>query len=340
MTRSGAFAAAVFLGWILAQPAWAERQQPDCARLQPVPWQAVVPGVWAWLPVNPSEAAPENLGHVLATVIIVHGAEALVVDPGPHFDHGWRVRASLHCRFGARPVGVVNTHAHAKNVLANAAFADLQKSGQLAIMASAGTSKAMPERCAACLNQLARTLGEAAMLRTRITLPDRTLVDGEELTLGTIKAQVLVAVHAHTESDLMLWLPAQKVLLAGGLVYGARLPELAQGTVTGWLGAMQRITALEPAIVISDRVSEAPEAGGLPPAIVSTHGYLRALRKRLTQAMDKGLLGSETQFVTWPEYSSQVDFDARQGLNVQRAWRELEADWMSQPAPNSSPKPD
>lgn len=64
--------------------------------------------------------------------------------------------------------------------------------------------------------------------------------------MGRLQAQVLVAENAHTESDLMLWLPTQNVLLAGGLVYDGRLPELAQGSVRGWLSALQRITALSP----------------------------------------------------------------------------------------------
>jgi glyoxylase-like metal-dependent hydrolase (beta-lactamase superfamily II) len=306
----------------------------------PVPWRAVAPGVWAWVPAQPSEAAPENLGHALATVVIVDGAQALVVDPGPHHAHGQRVRASLHCQLAARPIGVLNTHAHAKNVLANAAFADLQDSGQLSIMASEGTRDAMQKRCPQCLQSLTQTLGEAVMQPTHIVLPDRTLAEGDVLTIGGLKAQVLVIENAHTESDLMLWLPAQGVLLTGGLVYDGRLPELAQGRVTGWLSALQRIAALHPRTVVGDRVSVAPHAQTLPPAIGATQSYLLTLRQRLTQAMDAGLHGSETQSMAWPEHAHWVDFEARQEFNVQRAWRELESEWMTAPVPAMRSVPD
>lgn len=328
------------LCWGLTPPAWADGLSPDCARLTPVPWRAVAPGVWAWVPAQPSESAPENLGHALATVVIVDGAQALVVDPGPHDAHGQRVRASLHCQFAARPVGVVNTHAHAKNVLANAAFADLQRSGQLRIMASEGTRDAMQKRCPQCLQSLTQTLGEAVMQQTHIVLPDRTLVDGEVLRLGRLRAQVLVVESAHTESDLMLWLPDQGVLLAGGLVYDGHLPELAQGRVKDWLGALQRIAALRPHTVVSDRVSVAPQAQTLPPAIVATQNYLLTLRQRLAQAMESGRHGSETQTMAWPEHAHWVDFEARQEFNVQRAWRELESEWLTEPLPATPSVPD
>lgn len=340
MKKAAAFLASFCLVWAMAQPAWATGLVPDCARFEPVPWRAVAPGVWAWVPAQAGEAAPENLGHALSTVVLVQGSEALVVDPGPHFDHGWRVRASLHCKFAARPIGVVNTHAHAKNVLANAAFADLQQGGRLAIMASAGTGEAMHTRCPQCLQSLMQTLGETVMQHTHIVLPDRVLREGDVLTVGRLKAKVLVVKQAHTESDLMLWLPDQGVLLAGGLVYGGRLPELAQGSVKGWLSALQRVAALEPHVVVSDLVSVAPHAQALPPALVGTQNYLLTLRQRLAQAMEAGLHGSETQSIAWPEYAKQVDFDARQEFNVQRAWRELEAEWMTAPLPITPPAPD
>ncbi len=335
MTKVGAF----FMGfgvWLaLGQPVWANGVALDCARFTPVPWRAVAPGVWAWVPAWPGEAAPKNRGHALATVVIVQDGQALVVDPGPNYKHGWRVRASLHCQLAARPIGVVNTHAHAKNVLANASFADLQQKGRLSIMASAGTDEAMRNRCPQCLQSLVQTLGKAVMDNTRIVLPDRMLAEGEVLTVGGLQVEVLVVSHAHTESDLMMWLPAQRVLLTGGLVYAGRLPEMAQGSMAGWLRALERISALRPGVVVSDQISVATNEQALPPAIESTHNYLLTLRQRLIQAMDRGVNGSETQTIAWPEYAQWVDFGVRQEFNVQRAWRELESEWMTAPLPTA-----
>ena len=157
---------------------------PPCDAHEPVPWRAVAPGVWVWEPASPADIAPSNQGHVAATSVLIDAGEALVVDPGPSLRHGQRVRASLACRFGARVRWVVNTHAHAEHVLGNAAFADPQASGQLDILATPGTLAGMRQRCVQCLDHLTHAAGDQALAGTTIVLPNRTVADGDVLTVG------------------------------------------------------------------------------------------------------------------------------------------------------------
>jgi glyoxylase-like metal-dependent hydrolase (beta-lactamase superfamily II) len=339
LSRRGIRWRVFLLYWLLAagQIFAAPVKAVDCAHTTPIPWRAVVPGVWTWLPERVSESAPENQGHVLPITVVVDAGEAMVIDPGPNYAHGQRVRTSLMCQFSARPRWVVNTHAHAKNVLGNAAFADLQARGKLQIMASAGTRAAMQQRCPQCLQSLTQELGARAMRHTRIVVPNRLLAADEVLSVGRLRLQVMLADNAHTESDLLLWMPAQSLLLAGGLVYDRRLPELAQGSVQGWLAALQRMAALQPRVVLGSGLSVAVDAHSLPPALVATTDYLQDLRTRVWAAINLGLHGSESQTLSWPEQAHWIDFSARHHFNVQRAWRELEGQWMIEAAPGSVP---
>lgn len=300
----------------------------DCDAQAFIAWQAVAPGVWAWAPGQQRELTRESPGLVLPVSVVVDAGEAMVIDPGPHARIGQRVRQSLACQFGARVRWVINTHAHAESVLGNAGFADLQASGQVVIAASAGTRDAMQSRCEACLAALTQTWGAQAMAGTAIVLPDRQLIDGEEISVGRLRLRVLVAPHAHTESDLMLWLAPSRVLWAGGLVYDGRVPELAQGSVSGWLAALQRMALLQPQVVVATVVSVAPDATSLPPALGATRDYLRALWRTLWQAMEAGLHAGEAPAAAWARYKNWVGFNERQGFNVQRAWRELESIWI------------
>lgn len=302
-----------------------------CGRHAAVPWQAVAPGVWAWLPPAPEPASPRNGGHTQAISVLVDRGEAMVVDPGPSLQHGQRVRESLACRFGARVRWVVNTHAHAENVLGNAAFADPQAQGRLRIVATAGTLSAMQRRCTSCLASIKATVGAAALRGTRITLPTHVLAPGDVLQVGDLRVEVRVAPDAHTESDLLLWLPARRVLWAGGLVSDARVPELAQGSVGGWLDALEGIARLQPApeVVIGTGVSHA--TGGQPaPAVAATRSYLAQLRLQLRAALDAGLHGTEPEVAAAMDPGRWVGFKAQHAFNVQRAWREVEAQWMSE----------
>ena len=314
-------------------PASALRAAPDCRSLEPVPWRAVVPGVWVWLPPDGGDVTEANAGHVLPTSVIIAGREALVIDPGPSQRHGERLRRSLACRFGARVHTIVNTHAHSENVLANSAFADEVAAGRTEIVASVPTREGMALRCPDCLASLTQRVGEAAMAGTQITLPTRTVQAGDVLRLGRWRFQVVRVEHGHTEGDLVLWNAKHRILWAGGLVYGDRVPELAQGRLDGWLDALDRLQARRPRHLISTVWSTAPSREGPPPALVATRSYLAALRERTLRAMDEGVQPQETGQVALPAFRHWAGYDARHGFNVLRAWRELEPVWMDRTAP-------
>ncbi|WP_302173942.1 MBL fold metallo-hydrolase [uncultured Hydrogenophaga sp.] len=323
-----AWRSALVLSCALA--AWGVQAQPvvlpPCERAEPVPWRELAPGVWVWEGAN-QEVSPANAGHVAPVSVVVDAGEALVIDPGPGLLHGLRVRASMACQFQARVVQVVNTHAHAENVLGNAAFADLP------IAANAGTHEAMVARCPDCLESLTLRAGRDAMAGTRIVWPSRLLRAGDVLSVGRMSLQVLASERGHTASDLVLWLPQQRVLWAGGLAYDGRLPELAQGSIEQWLAALGRLQQRQPRWVVASRVGDA----GL---LQATRHYLQTLRQRVLAAMDAGRHAGELQAVAMDEWAGWVGFEERQGFNTQRAWRELETVWMDQPlSPGASPVP-
>lgn len=312
----------------------------DCAQAKRVDWHAAAPGVWVWLPERLDEVSQDNQGHVLPISAVVDAGVALVVDPGPNFKQGLRVRASLACQFGAQVRWVVNTHAHAESVLGNSAFADLQALDLLTIAASAGTHEAMRRRCEQCLSHLTAIVGAEVMQGSRIVLPDRLLTEGDTLAVGRIRLQVMEVRNAHTESDLLLWEPRSRVLWAGGLLYAGRIPELAQGSLNGWLYALQRLTELRPAVALGAALSVAPNATSLPPMLDATRNYLQTLRMSVLQAMDAGLDGSDTRSIQLPGHAHWAGYEQRHGFNVQRAWRELEPEWLDATGPVSPLVPD
>lgn len=322
--------------WLLALcvAAAAHAQGDGCASVADVPWQAVAPGVWAWSPPVPQEVSPSNAGHVVPTSVLIDGGEALLVDPGPSHRHGQRVRASLACRFGAQVRWIVNTHAHAENVLANSAWADRIASGQTTVLATAGTRVAMEQRCPACLDSLTERVGPVAMAGTAIVWPTHTLAEGDVLRVGAQQLRVMREEQGHTDSDLVLWHAPQRVLWAGGLVYGERLPELAQGRVDAWLAALNRLQALQPRHVIGTVVSSGV-GQAMPAALASTRGYLQALREQVMGAMDQGRHAGESASVQMPGWRTWAGHAQRQDFNVQRAWRELEPLWMQQAPPST-----
>lgn len=296
-----------------------------------VPWRQVTPGVWVWLPPQVADVSASNAGFVMPVSALVDGQRAWVIDPGPSYLHGRRVRSSLRCQTGVEVVGVVNTHAHSENVLGNAAFADGTD-----IHALKETADAMAVRCPQCLDSLTARVGADAMAGTRIVLPTHVLTPGVDLVWGRYRLQVLPVEQGHTDGDLLLWWPERAWLWAGGLVYEGRVPELAQGSLEGWLAALDRLAALQPRGVVSATVSVASPATPLPAALQATRGYLLALRDAVWAAMDAGASPHDAALLSLPAYAQWAGYTERHGFNAQRAWRELEPAWMGR-VPTSTP---
>lgn len=304
----------------------------DRLTLQPVlPGVSVVHGSW------PSVHAG-GLAHAATTVVLGEGATVTVVDPGPSRQAGQALQNLLKCRQHARVVAVINTHAHAEQVLANSAF-------RVSVAATAGTRLRMRQRCPDCLAAMKSDLGAAALKGTRIVLPDQTLTDGHIVEIGGRSWQVVEVRDAHTESDLVLWSASDRLAVVGGLVDGARLPVLAQGRVLGWLQALDKLQAMQPQWLVGQHLVSGP--GQVRSALQVQRDYLCGLVRYAWQALDRGWSEAEAiNSLNLPErwaVPSAAEHESRRQqhqFNQLRAWREMEVRWMDQqPQPDSCALP-
>jgi glyoxylase-like metal-dependent hydrolase (beta-lactamase superfamily II) len=311
----------LWIGLVFASLAVAQ----DCAEPG---WQTLGPGVHVWQPAPDQEASPANGGHVMPTSVLVHEGRAWVIDPGPSLAAGARVQAQVACRWQARVERVFNTHAHAENVLANGAFASGVASGEVGIWATAATREAMAQRCPACLADLTARVGAAKMAGTEALLPNALLASGDRLELGPHALRVHEVRDAHTHSDLVLVHETLQLAWVGGLVYGARVPELAQGSLRGWREALADLAQTPWHALVGATVSVAASPGTLPDALGQTADYLRLLQTTVLDAMASGAQAHELPTEAPAPYRSWSGHTPRHGFNLQRAWRELEPLWM------------
>jgi glyoxylase-like metal-dependent hydrolase (beta-lactamase superfamily II) len=310
------------LSFLWSQDVWATAPCPPGLPLL----EAAAPGVWVWEGQR-ADISLANRGHVVTNVVLVGEHSTVVVDPGPSLAHGRALLEAVRCQRGREVDSVVNTHAHAENVMGNAAFAELGRP----ILATASTQASMQERCPACLESITRSAGADALQGTAIVVPNTPLSNGQTLDLGGQRWQVLEMRSAHTESDLVLWNATNATLIAGGLVYRDRLPELAQGSLVGWVHALNILAGIRPTTVIG-------LSTGTLADLVSTRRYLCDLAQAVWQAMDAGSTAHDGAGLQLPAFVHWASYTERHSFNAQRAWRELEPLWMAeQPRPCSVP---
>jgi cyclase len=78
-----------------------------------------------------------------------------------------------------------------------------------------------------------------------VTFDDRLTVWVDDL-----RVELVHVGPAHTTNDVVAWVPDHRVLLSGDLVFSGGTPFVVMGSVAGSLVALDRLRALEPAVVV------------------------------------------------------------------------------------------
>jgi len=81
--------------------------------------------------------------------------------------------------------------------------------------------------------------------------PEVTFTDTMTLWLDDAQIRLdAVGGPAHTDADVVAWLPGRGVLFTGDLVFNGGTPMLLQGSVTGYLTALDRIQAYGASVLV------------------------------------------------------------------------------------------
>lgn len=213
------------------------------------------------------------LGLGIAGYSILAGEEALVYDTGVSVEYATFVRAELSRR-GATRFTVLLSHWHLDHVAGTAAFADSE------VLAGARTAEHLRTRREAIE---AGTL-EGPPAISPLVLPTRTLADGERLRVGDTVIET-IAVDIHSDDATVLWLPEQRLLLAGDTMEDTVTYVDEPASFDAHLRDLERLHGLHP-----DRILPAhgdPDeiaSGGYPPGFNdATQAYIRLLQRMPTE---------------------------------------------------------
>ena len=147
--------------------------------------------------------------------------------------------------------------------------------------------------------------------------------DRMELTLGSLSLVVLFPGDAHFPGDAIVWLPEQKVLFSGDLIYVDRMLGVHPWSkVRSWLAAFRRAEALQPRIVVPghgavcDLAKARRDTGGYLDWLVEQVGAAVADWEELDAVVER--LGDA------PQFAHLRHFDSWHRSNVNRTYLQLE----------------
>lgn len=246
-----------------------------------VRFDRIAEGVYAHIgDLGPRTAANEGLNANLGLVVTPAGA--VLIDSGATFESARQIHEAVR-RVTPQPVRwVINTGGQDHRWLGNGYF--IAQGAE--VLAHAQSQIDMRNRGHDHVEALRAALGVQAQ-GTVPALPTRWLSGADErLAFGGVEIELLHRGGAHTPGDWLVWLPQQRVVFSGDVVYVDRLLGVIPVSRTkAWLATFAEIERLAPLQVVPGhgRVTD------LATAQAATRDYLSALRAHMKQAVDEGL---------------------------------------------------
>jgi glyoxylase-like metal-dependent hydrolase (beta-lactamase superfamily II) len=163
-----------------------------------------------------------------------------------------------------------------------------------------------------------------------LTWPTITFSERMALDLGGRRVELRWFGRGHTEGDIGIWLPSERVLFAGDLVESEAALYTGDAFHLDWMtGTLDRVAALGAGVLVGGR-GEVARGDRVAASIQQTRDFLavlvdsvREVMRRngsLREAFDHAHAALAPRYGGWPIFEHCMPF------NVQRAWDELAGD--------------
>ena len=263
----------------------------------PIGLHTVADGVYAYVQGNGpyGNAGFSNAGFVVGPEYVV------VIDTlGTNSMHDGFINAIRSVT--ALPVGlVIITHHHVDHVLGTHRFMPARVICHRQCRAHIAAGRhTMVERWRAMRPLLAPDLDNIP-----VVVPDITFEERISIHLGERELVVFHPGLAHTDGDAAVYLPQDRVLFTGDLFFNRVCPAAFQGSVSGWIAAVEALLGLDTEVIVPGHGPVADRA-----ALAEMLRYLRLIQAGSEQAHARGLTPEQAQ--------------AEMGLGAFRDWFDTE----------------
>ncbi len=159
---------------------------------------------------------------------------------------------------------------------------------------------------------------------TQLVPADVWIDQSKTITVGGVEFRISRVGPAHAPEDLIVFIPSEKVLFAGDLVFRGRIPFVGNADSRGWMSALDEIQKLNPRIVVPGHGSYSTN----PVADISfTRNYLAYLREVMgPAARDLDPFEEAYAKADWSEYEGMPLFRAANRMNAYNVYLSIQAE--------------
>lgn len=158
--------------------------------------------------------------------------------------------------------------------------------------------------------------------KTRLVPADEWLTHAKTFTIGGVRFDIEPVGPSHTAEDLVVYLPKQKVLFAGDLVFRNRIPFVGQADSRHWIEAMQNLLKFDTRWVVPGHgpISDDPKSD-----MTLTRDYLIYLRYTMGQAAkDMEPFDNAYRNTDWSKFEKMPLFKSANRMNAYNTYLLME----------------
>ena len=190
--------------------------------------------------------SPENKAWNSNSHFIVTRDGVLVFDTGSSKLIGQEILNAIKQTTDKPVRWIVNSHSHADHWLGNAAFEEMN----VEIIASSIAINAMEKNGKIDVAAFSR-MTEGATGNSTIVYPNSTIQGHKKRIFGGVEVEFITANDAHSQGDILLWLPKQKIIFGGDVLNSDWMPIMTpNGNVQHLIDTLNTIVKLAPSTVL------------------------------------------------------------------------------------------
>ncbi len=313
MNRLALIAAALIVGPAAASEDIADQYPQSALYSKPV---EVIPGVWSAIGAT-APPGYDNSGHNNNLSFIVTGDGVIVVNSGA----APILAEALHAEIKAvtdEPVRlVINENGQGHAMLGNSYWI----AQGVPILAHEDAAHEFEARAWQLLQGM-KAYNKDKAAGAEIAMPTETFSDRHDIEMGGMRIEVLHLGPAHSPGDISVWLPEQRLVIAGDIAFHERMLPIFDDTDTAaWIETWE--TAFEPlgALYVIP-------GHGHPTSMAQvrryTHDYLVDLRDKIGAHLEAGGSLADAYYVDQSQWSRLDTFEELATKNAGRVFEAME----------------
>lgn len=258
-----------------------------------------------------------NLGNNANFGFVVTTQGVLLVDPGGSYSGAAEIHKLIKSVTDKPVKIVINSGGQDHRWLGNAYFKKLGAT----IIASKAAVADQKARQQDQLFMLGNLVGETALENTEVVVADQIFGSVYKDKLGDVAFEIHHLGPAHTPGDSFVWLPHQKILFSGDIVYVERMLGVIEvSNSKSWLVVFDAMAQYPVNILVPGH----GPVTDLIQARADTYDYLLFLRTLVADFIEQGGGIENIGQLDQSRFEYLKNYDILKGRNAQKVYQELE----------------